>query len=105
MITTTARFIISGFSDREMVMKCLPGTHQFMTKPFSPSDLTNKVLRSMQANEWLESDALRAIVAKLFALPSLPSSYFQILQEVNSPFAQADKVAQTFQLVEHPPPP
>lgn len=88
----TARFIISGFSDREMVMKCLPGTHQFMAKPFSPADLTNKVLRSMQANEWLESEALRAIVAKLFALPSLPSSYFQILQEINSPFAQADKV-------------
>jgi len=87
-----ARFIISGFSDREQVMRCLPGTHQFLSKPFNMSDLTNKVVRSMEANDWLASDAVRSVVAKLFALPSLPSSYFQILHEINLPYGQAENV-------------
>jgi HD-like signal output (HDOD) protein/ActR/RegA family two-component response regulator len=88
----TARFIISGFSDRELVMKCLPGTHQFMAKPFDIRDLQNKVVRSMEANDWLESSAVRSMIGQLFALPSLPSSYFQILREINSPYAQAENV-------------
>lgn len=88
----TARFIISGYSDREQVMKCLRGTHQFMSKPFKVSDLQDKVVRSMQANEWLSSDALREVVASLFILPSLPSSYFQVLREIALPQPQAENI-------------
>ncbi|HMJ91315.1 MAG TPA: response regulator [Candidatus Acidoferrum sp.] len=88
----TARFIISGYSDREMVMECLPGTHQFLSKPFVIDDIRTKVLRSMEANEWLVTDAMRDIVAKLFTLPSLPTSYFQLLRAIESPDATGEEV-------------
>lgn len=88
----TARFIISGYAERELVLKCLPGTHQFLSKPFEIGHLKTKVLRSMEANEWLGSEAMNAIVAKLFTLPSVPSSYFQLIREIESPHAEAENV-------------
>jgi HD-like signal output (HDOD) protein len=75
-----------------MIMRCLPGTHQFLSKPFALEDLRGKVVRSMDANEWLATDAMRDIVARLFTLPSLPSSYFQLLRVIESPHACGEDV-------------
>jgi HD-like signal output (HDOD) protein/ActR/RegA family two-component response regulator len=87
-----ARFIISGYAERELVLECLRGTHQFLSKPFEVGDLKTKVLRSMEANEWLGSEAINTVVGKLFTLPSIPSSYFQLIREIESPNAEAENV-------------
>lgn len=87
-----ARFILSGYSDKELVMKCVGNTHQFLAKPFDSRSLKTKLLRTLEMDEWLSDDALRAIVASLQTLPSLPSSYFQILREVESPHAAAENI-------------
>jgi len=87
-----ARFILSGHGDKELVMKCVASTHQYLAKPFDCRFLKTKLLRTFEMDEWLCDESLRRIVAGLQTLPSLPSSYFQILREVESPNASAERV-------------
>ena len=41
----TVRFILSGFSDMELIIQCVGGTHQFLAKPCD-SETVRNVVRS-----------------------------------------------------------
>ncbi|HTD64963.1 MAG TPA: response regulator [Candidatus Limnocylindria bacterium] len=87
-----ARFILSGHGDKELAMKCVGNTHQFLSKPFDAKALKTKLRRTLEMDEWLGDQKLQEIVGKLQTLPSLPSSYFQVLREVESPYAAAENI-------------
>jgi HD-like signal output (HDOD) protein len=91
----TVRVILSGFSDLEMIMDCLSGTHQFLTKPCNADTLKDVVGRALDMDEWVNNDKLKAIVSRMGTLPSMPTLYFDILKELGSPQATIENVGIT----------
>ena len=49
----TVRFILSGYADMELVMNCVGGTHQFLSKPGDISILQSAVRRAVEMDAWL----------------------------------------------------
>lgn len=91
----TVRLILSGFADMEMIMQCVNGTHQFLSKPCAGETLRNVIRRSLELDGWLNNSELKSLVSRLGTLPSVPALYFQILNELGSPHATLDKVGET----------
>jgi HD-like signal output (HDOD) protein len=91
----TVRFILSGYSDMEMIMQCVGGTHQFLSKPCDGKTLKNVVGRALEMDSWVNNDNVKALVSKMGALPSLPSLYFEIMRELGSPENTLDRVGET----------
>ena len=89
----TVRIILSGFSDMEMVMQCIGGTHQFLSKPCSGEVLRNVIGRALELDAWVNNDELKAVVSRLGKLPTVPSLYFDILQELDAPKGGLDQVS------------
>jgi HD-like signal output (HDOD) protein len=89
----TVRIILSGFSDMEMIMQCINGTHQFLTKPCSGEVLRNVVGRALELDEWVNNESVKALVARLGKLPTVPSLYFEIIKELDSPRAALEHVS------------
>jgi HD-like signal output (HDOD) protein len=89
------RFILSGYSDMEMIMQCVSGTHQFLSKPCDGETLRSVVGRALEMDSWLNNDSVKALVSKMGALPSLPSLYFEIMRELGEPETTLDQVGDT----------
>jgi len=88
----TVRLILSGYSDQEMIMQCIGGTHQYLSKPCSQETLRNVVGRALGMDAWLNNDDLKAVVSRLGKLPSMPMLYFKILRQLDSPKATVENV-------------
>jgi len=91
----TVRFILSGYADMELVMHCVGGTHQFLSKPCDIAILQSTVRRAVEMDAWLNNDQVKTLVSRLATVPSVPTVYFQILKELRSPEATLDIVGAT----------
>ncbi|MBL9167491.1 MAG: HDOD domain-containing protein [Verrucomicrobiales bacterium] len=74
----TARFILSGYADKELIMQCTTTAHQFLSKPCDAEVLISCIKRVISIDARLENEALKAMVSGLTTLPSLPKVYAQL---------------------------
>lgn len=81
----TVRLILSGHADKELILKCVGSTHQFLAKPCDPEAIKATVRRASAADDALQSDTLKRIVAKMDRLPSIPSLYTEIVEALHDP--------------------
>ena len=86
------RIILSGYADTEMIMQCVGGTHQFLSKPCDGETLRAAVTRALELDRWISNDALKALVAELKTVPSTPELYFKIVHELSTPEVNLEKV-------------
>lgn len=91
----TVRFILSGYADMELVMNCVGGTHQFLSKPDDITTLQSSVRRAVDMDAWLNNDQVKTLVSQLSTVPSVPTVYFQIMKELRSPEATLEIVGAT----------
>ena len=90
----TVRFILSGYADMEMVMQCVGGTHQFLSKPCDSETLRSAVRRAVEMDPLLNNDKVKTLVSQMTKVPSLPSLYFEILKELRSEESSLSKVGE-----------
>ncbi len=88
----TARIILSGYADQQMVLRSLGATHQYLTKPCDMAVLRSTIQRILALDRFLANDRLRVVVSRIQNLPSLPSLYFKLIKELASPDATTDSV-------------
>ena len=81
----TARIILSGHSDRTMILRSVGPTHQFLAKPCDAETLKATVARACSLRELLADTILTGLVAGIDSLPSLPSLYEEIIKAVQAP--------------------
>ena len=81
----TIRFVLSGYSDREMVIKSLGSTHQYLAKPCDSATLKNALGRALSLRRLLTDEHLKRLVSRLDNIPCLPNIYNEILSELKSP--------------------
>jgi HD-like signal output (HDOD) protein len=79
------RFILSGHSDRELIMKSIGSTHQFLTKPCDAETLKNAVSRALALRTLLTDDTMKELVSHMKTLPSLPTLYLELIRALQLP--------------------
>lgn len=90
----TARIILSGYAEQESVAKCVGAAHQFLLKPCDVMTLRSTLTRVLALDVFLHNERLKELVAKMGSLPSVPSLYFKIMQELQSPDASVDRIGE-----------
>ena len=91
---TAVRLILSGHSEREMILKSVGPTHQFLAKPCDADSLKATVARACALRDLLGDEQLKAVVASVKTLPSVPLLYGRLLDVLGSPDGSLQEVAQ-----------
>jgi HD-like signal output (HDOD) protein len=90
----SVRIVLSGQSDREMLLKSVKPAHQYLSKPCDPEVLKSAIIRACTLREVLTDGSLKATISQMESLPSLPSIYNEIMEELQSQDASIKKVAE-----------
>ncbi|MEO5374193.1 MAG: response regulator [Alphaproteobacteria bacterium] len=89
----TVRIILSGYSDEETVLRTVGPAHQYVAKPCDPDALFNTIERAIVLRKLLANEPLRRLVAGLGNLPTPPTVYTQLVEELKSNTASPASVA------------
>jgi HD-like signal output (HDOD) protein len=76
------RIILSGYSEKEMIMKSVGTAHQYLSKPCDADTLQTTVKRVSALRNLLTDETLRGLVSQLPNVPSLPTLYTELIDEL-----------------------
>lgn len=76
------RIILSGYSEKEMIMRSVGTTHQYLSKPCDPDTLRMTVKRVCALRDLLQDEHLRELVSQMPTIPSLPTLYTELIDEL-----------------------
>jgi HD-like signal output (HDOD) protein len=93
----TVRFVLSGQSDKEAILRSVGPTHQYLSKPCDPEELKQKITHAFALRELLANPTLKDIVSRMQAIPSLPSLYVAVTEALSCPDASVAKIADIIQ--------
>lgn len=88
------RIILSGQSDREMILRSVGSAHQCLAKPCDADILKTTVSRAFVLSELLSDKEIKQAVAGMQTLPSLPTLYGQVIQAAQSASGSLEKIGQ-----------
>lgn len=88
------RFVLSGQSDKEMILKSVQHAHQYLSKPCDADILKSKVGRACALKEMLAQKSLRSVVSAIDSLPSLPALYAEIMDELRNEKSSIKKIGE-----------
>jgi len=94
---TTARVILSGYSDHATAARSLSVAHRFLSKPCSESEIRSTIERLCVLQELVNSPAIRKIVGTVSQLPSLSTTYSRLTEVVRDPNTSIGQVADIIQ--------
>ena len=77
------RFVLSGPADKETILKSINPAHQFLSKPCKTDELKRRLGCAFAVRGLIQNPELRGLVSKLESLPSLPSLYVKLTNEIN----------------------
>ena len=88
------RIVLSGYSDREMMLRSGRLAHRHLSKPADETTLKNAINRSCALKDLLSQEAIRKTVSHLNPLPGLPELYAKIIDALWSPNPSIRKIGQ-----------
>jgi putative nucleotidyltransferase with HDIG domain len=80
----TIRFILSGHSDRELIMQSVGFAHQYLAKPCDTETLRSSINRSLALQNLLGNPYLHKCIADIKSLPTPPPLYEALIFELQS---------------------
>lgn len=89
----TIRFILSGHSDKELVLQAVGFAHRHLAKPCEPDELLHLLDNSLKLREALANDEMHTRISKISSLPSPPRIYQELLSLLQSEDASVKEVA------------
>jgi HD-like signal output (HDOD) protein/CheY-like chemotaxis protein len=90
----TVRIILSGYADRELILRCVGSTHQYLAKPCDAKTLQMTLQRAMQLEHSLRNDTLRQLVTRCTELPSVPALYSKIIEALQDPSVDVEFIGE-----------
>nr|WP_279355843.1 response regulator [Fundidesulfovibrio agrisoli] len=87
------RVILSGDSDRKSIMRAVPVSHQFLTKPVTAEQLAAVIERGCSMREMVLSKEIRTIIGGIDTLPALPEVYSSLLEELDKDSSGTEALA------------
>jgi putative nucleotidyltransferase with HDIG domain len=88
----TVRIILSGHSDRDIILGSVGLTHQFLAKPCEAELLKATVARACALRDFLGNETLKRVVSGMQSLPSLPTLYLEVVEEAQAPNGSLEKI-------------
>ena len=88
----TVRLVLSGQTDSAMALKLVGPAHQFLSKPCDPRELRSAISSSFAVRDLLANEQLKRLTAQMHSLPSLPSLYTEMINELRKPDADFEKI-------------
>ncbi|HEV2456186.1 MAG TPA: response regulator [Verrucomicrobiae bacterium] len=80
----TSRIIISGVADQAEAAEALKATHQFLSKPVEFKTLEGTLARIRALDEFLNSQRLKTLAARMGSIPSFPALYLEIMKAIEA---------------------
>jgi HD-like signal output (HDOD) protein len=93
----TTRIVLSGQAERESVVRAVPVTHQFLSKPCDGEALRAVIERACALQQLLTDPTIRALVSGVDRLPSAPAVYFKLRQALSRTDASIAQVSEIVQ--------
>jgi len=90
----TVRIVLSGYAEREAVLRTIGPSHRYLAKPCREEVLVGAIESSLRLRETLAADHVKRSISGLTHLPTLPRVYGEILNELASEFASGDSLAE-----------
>ena len=87
------RFILSGHSDRELILQSVGNAHQYIAKPCDSDMLKHYINSSFGLKQILSNPKLHARIASIKTLPSPPDIYNDVVHELQSETASLEAIA------------
>ena len=88
------RIVLSDVSDVENTTKCIGKPHHHLLRPFGVRTLMNAINQAFSHEAWLPSQAVHGLIAQMRHVPSPPTTYFKVVEEIRSPHASLDKIGE-----------
>lgn len=73
------RIVLSGHTDRDMILQTVRPAHQFLSKPCQPEELKAVIARGLALREVFLDERVKDVVARLDRLPVVPRLYADLL--------------------------
>jgi len=86
------RIILSGQSDQKTILRSVGPAHQYLSKPCDAATLKTTVSRACSLRALLHNESVQRCISTLKSLPSLPSLYVKLMDELRSPSPSIAKV-------------
>jgi HD-like signal output (HDOD) protein len=93
----TARVVLSGHADQEMVGRALAVAQQYLSKPCDGDQLRGVIDRVCELQALVAGSAVREIVGRLDKLPSIPETYVRLTRALADPDTGMDDIARVVQ--------
>ena len=91
----TVRIILSGNTEHEVTLRSVQYAHQNLTKPCDAEVLKQTLAKLFALREILADESVKKIVSQIESLPSLPSIYSTIIEEMQSEDPSIRKISDT----------
>jgi HD-like signal output (HDOD) protein/CheY-like chemotaxis protein len=88
----SVRIILSGYADPNIILQSVNLAHQYLAKPCEDEALKATIARAFMIKELLGNDAIKQVISKIDSLPSVPSLYLELVEELKSEEASIAKV-------------
>lgn len=88
------RIILSGFAEREAILRTIGPSHRYLAKPCAQRDLVGAIDQALALRRYIDLDDVRGTVSQLTHLPTLPTVYVAIMKELEAEFASVDSLAE-----------
>ncbi len=90
----TVRLILSGYAEKELILKSVGAAHQYLAKPCNAETLKATVNLTCAMRGLLADETLRRLVAQMQTVPSLPVLYSELMKELKAPDSSLRKISQ-----------
>ncbi|MBW2410824.1 MAG: HDOD domain-containing protein [Deltaproteobacteria bacterium] len=90
----TVRIILSGQLDQEMILKTVRSAHQHLSKPCDADLLKSTLAQAFALRDLLADEKIQKLVSRIESLPSLPSLYIEITEELQAANTSFNKVGE-----------
>ncbi len=90
----TVRFVLSGLSNAEAIMRGVAVAHQFLAKPCKPEVIKESIEGALRLRELIASPDLLATVGQVETLPACPSTYRRLNNALACSEVDAARIAE-----------
>jgi len=94
----TIRILMAEHLTKSDLLKSSGPIHQYLAKPFRGQDFERTLNRVVTLRELIADQGLQDVIGKMESLPSIPSLYFQVEEEMNAPEPDLKKMSEIISL-------
>jgi len=94
---STIRFILSGYSDQEMILKTVGPADQFLSKPCDSDALKQAIKNAQNSLRMIGREELQKIGNNIDTLPTIPKLYQEISEIIEDDKSSINDVASVIQ--------